>query len=131
MALALDVGDADDIHPRNKFDVGERLARWALAHDRPVRFADLPGTNLLAEPESESESRRDRADPLAALAAAAGFDDPERWWEDAVELRHHGLDAFASSEALHDLSNARHESLVRLVKPMGSIVGSSTGEVKQ
>ena len=33
-------------------------------------------------------------DPIAALAAAAGFDDPERWWEDAVEHRHHGLDAF-------------------------------------
>ena len=30
MASALDVGDADDIHPRNKFDVGERLALWAL-----------------------------------------------------------------------------------------------------
>lgn len=33
MALATDVGDADDIHPKNKFDVGERLALWALAHD--------------------------------------------------------------------------------------------------
>lgn len=30
MASALDVGDADDIHPKNKLDVGERLARWAL-----------------------------------------------------------------------------------------------------
>lgn len=30
MAVAIDVGDAADIHPRNKFDVGERLARWAL-----------------------------------------------------------------------------------------------------
>ncbi|MEV6119130.1 DUF5682 family protein, partial [Streptomyces sp. NPDC052077] len=28
-----------------------------------------------------------RADPLAALAGAAGHDDPERWWEDVVEHR--------------------------------------------
>jgi sialate O-acetylesterase len=31
MAVAIDVGDPDDIHPRNKLDVGLRLARWALA----------------------------------------------------------------------------------------------------
>jgi sialate O-acetylesterase len=31
MASAVDVGDADDIHPKNKADVGERLALWALA----------------------------------------------------------------------------------------------------
>jgi sialate O-acetylesterase len=33
MACAIDIGDAADIHPQNKFDVGERLARWALAND--------------------------------------------------------------------------------------------------
>jgi len=32
MAVAIDIGDAEDIHPRNKYDVGERLARWALAN---------------------------------------------------------------------------------------------------
>ena len=26
-------------------------------------------------------------DPLGALAAAAGYDDPERWWDDVVESR--------------------------------------------
>lgn len=33
MAVINDIGDAKDIHPRNKLDVGERLARWALADD--------------------------------------------------------------------------------------------------
>ncbi|MCC9599066.1 sialate O-acetylesterase [Stieleria sp. JC731] len=33
MAVINDVGEAKDIHPKNKHDVGERLARWALAKD--------------------------------------------------------------------------------------------------
>jgi sialate O-acetylesterase len=33
MAITNDVGEADDIHPKNKKDPGERLARWALVKD--------------------------------------------------------------------------------------------------
>jgi len=33
MAVLTDIGNIRDIHPRNKKDVGERLALWALAHD--------------------------------------------------------------------------------------------------
>ena len=33
MAVTLDIGDVDNIHPPNKQDVGKRLALWALAKD--------------------------------------------------------------------------------------------------
>ncbi len=33
MAVTNDVGEANDIHPKNKKDPGERLARWALVKD--------------------------------------------------------------------------------------------------
>ncbi|MEY3897341.1 MAG: hypothetical protein RLZZ214_2862 [Verrucomicrobiota bacterium] len=38
MAITVDIGDADHIHPKNKQDVGRRLAVWALGtgYDRKV-----------------------------------------------------------------------------------------------
>ncbi len=38
-AVIIDIGEANDIHPTNKLDVGKRLARWALAND--YGFDDL------------------------------------------------------------------------------------------
>jgi len=32
-AVTIDIGEGNDLHPRNKEDVGRRLARWALARD--------------------------------------------------------------------------------------------------
>ena len=31
LIVTTDIGDSEDIHPRNKHDVGDRLGRWALA----------------------------------------------------------------------------------------------------
>ncbi|MFC4009846.1 DUF5682 family protein [Nonomuraea purpurea] len=53
----------------------------------PVRFCDLPAAHSLADDRKEDEISDMRADPIGSLAAAAGYDDPERWWEDVVEHR--------------------------------------------
>jgi hypothetical protein len=58
----------------------------ALAAGVPVRFCDLPAAYQLAMPGIDTGRRaRPRTDPVTELAAAAGYDDPERWWEDVVE----------------------------------------------
>jgi Family of unknown function (DUF5682) len=47
------------------------------------------------------------ADPIGALAGAAGYDDPERWWEDLVEARADGSSPFAAlTEAMGELRAA-------------------------
>ncbi|HSE20434.1 MAG TPA: sialate O-acetylesterase [Pyrinomonadaceae bacterium] len=41
MAVIIDIGDTKDIHPRNKTDVGHRLALWALAntYDHKIEYS--------------------------------------------------------------------------------------------
>ncbi|MET7340222.1 DUF5682 family protein [Streptomyces sp. NPDC087866] len=76
--------------------------RWALARDVPVRFVDLPAAHSLAM-EADAEADRDDTDeeqlvpvdPIRVLAETAGYDDPERWWEDVVEHRVPGSEAAA------------------------------------
>lgn len=60
--------------------------RWAQHHDIPVSFTDLPAVHQLAVERRAANGR----DPVAVLASTAGYDDAERWWEDAVEQRHPG-----------------------------------------
>lgn len=49
MAITVDVGDAKNIHPRNKQAVGGRLARWALV-DVYQQGNKLPGGNVAMGP---------------------------------------------------------------------------------
>ncbi|MEU0919717.1 DUF5682 family protein [Streptomyces cyaneofuscatus] len=90
--------------------------RWALAHDVPVRFIDLPATHSLAlkephgdrpgeetgpaeTPELPEQEATPHVDPIRVLAETAGYDDPERWWEDVVEHRSPAADATADALA--------------------------------
>ncbi|MEV4757360.1 DUF5682 family protein [Micromonospora sp. NPDC049559] len=84
--------------------------RWATGHGVPVRFFDLPyayrveagptggagsggagldeeGPGGAGEAEGAGGAAVRPVDPIGELAAAAGYDDPERWWEDVVEHR--------------------------------------------
>jgi len=83
--------------------------RYALQHGVEVAFCDLPAAAVLSrwprqmtpgeadddrEPTPEEEPAEglqtislQQHDPLAVLAHAAGYDDPERWWDDLVESR--------------------------------------------
>lgn len=81
--------------------------RWALDAGVEVCFADLPAVHELARDEEPSDPTRPedeqpaassgvRPDPIGTLAHAAGYDDPERWWEDAIEHRSDsGMEQFA------------------------------------
>ncbi|WP_326721120.1 DUF5682 family protein [Streptomyces sp. NBC_00243] len=104
--------------------------RWALDHGVPARFIDLPATHTLVwgkdeSPSEESEEEEGsgdeagsspgeavRIDPLAVLAETAGYDDPERWWEDVVEHRGGaaGGDPFAPFAVLGEAMGALREA---------------------
>jgi hypothetical protein len=105
--------------------------RWALEHDVPARFIDLPATHTLAWGRQEDEAGAERSpdaeaaadgdtgpgpadpriDPIGVLAETAGYDDPERWWEDVVEHRGAGEgDALAPFTALEEAMSVLRET---------------------
>ncbi|GAA2895225.1 hypothetical protein Acy02nite_39540 [Actinoplanes cyaneus] len=60
---------------------------------------EVPGTADETPPGSMTDEARRPVDPIGELASAAGYDDPERWWEDVVE--HRGVPVFeAIAEAM-------------------------------
>ncbi|MFF8598557.1 DUF5682 family protein [Streptomyces sp. NPDC015232] len=132
LAHAVDDPGRAAFWPMAAFSPEWAAIRWALAHGAEVRFVDLPAAHTLAASDptwDDSEEYapgqdgpdgagaaaraapgpRPRVDPLAELARTAGHDDPERWWEDAVELRG-ATDPFAPFEALAEAMGALREA---------------------
>ncbi|WP_309110125.1 DUF5682 family protein [Saccharothrix sp.] len=101
--------------PFAEFSPEWRAMVWANTSTVPVRFFDLAAaaslsdddpTSPATDPASPDEPRRASLDPLGTLAAAAGFDDPERWWEDVVE---HHTDPADLAEAVAEAMTALRE----------------------
>ncbi|MCX5258037.1 DUF5682 family protein [Streptomyces canus] len=154
LAHAVDEPGRSAFWPLAEFSPEWVAIRWALDHDIPARFIDLPATHTLAwgrdegeegpagrpdgpageMPEaSRSEAPSDahgtgpsgedavdeepavhvavRVDPLGVLAEAAGYDDPERWWEDVVEHRGTGQgDVFEPFTVLEEAMGVLRET---------------------
>ncbi|MER6538804.1 DUF5682 family protein [Streptomyces sp900105755] len=122
LAHAVDEPGRSAFWPLADFSPEWVALRWALEHAVPARFIDLPATHTLAwqrpedpcEPDAGSGGGQQqiRVDPLAALAGAAGYDDPERWWEDVVEHRGGAgeRDAFAPFAAVAEAMAALRET---------------------
>ena len=108
------------MYPFAAFSPEWQAIRFALARERAVRFIDLPQAHRLQPPAEPGEPadadasgddqiETPRQDPLAPLAAAAGFSDTERWWDRMVESRRGtDLDVF---QAVHEMMCAVREQL--------------------
>ena len=83
--------------------------------------------------ETQQPATPYRPDAVAELARAAGYDDPERWWEDAIEHRRDStLDRFAAlaeamtavrEQAGADPENDRREAAMRRAVRAGEKAG--------
>jgi sialate O-acetylesterase len=69
MATAIDVGNADDIHPRNKRTVGQRLAALAL-HELGLRAAPAGGPRLVGHQARGTQFELRFADTAGGLRTA-------------------------------------------------------------
>ncbi len=91
--------------------------RWAARHEVPVAFMDLPAAVLLAAGRAAAEEPSTvRTDPIAVLAKAAAYDDPERWWEDVIEARRGGDPFDAVTEAMSAVRADRPETDERTLR---------------
>ncbi|MFE6287513.1 DUF5682 family protein [Streptomyces sp. NPDC057877] len=140
LAHAVDEPGRSAFWPLAEFSPEWVAIRWALEHGVPARFIDLPAAHSLAwgrgdmpdapdapdapeertggdagdadEADAQDAGGADvRVDPLAVLAETAGYDDPERWWEDVVEHRGLGAgDAYAPFTVLEEAMGALREA---------------------
>ena len=75
MAVTMDIGELNDIHPKNKQDVGKRLALWALAK---VYGQDL----VYSGPIYKSMAVEGQRSACSSITSAADWLLPtaSRWW---------------------------------------------------
>jgi Family of unknown function (DUF5682) len=146
LAYAPDAPRMSSFWPYAVFSPEWQAMTWARRHEVPVRFCDLPASAVLALREADAASHEDdegegdegeeepgvppgveerllSLDPIGEMAAAAGYDDPERWWDDLVESRMDGRSPFAAlAEAMAELRDAEQ----RIAAEHGARAGTAT-----
>jgi len=106
MAVIIDIGEANDIHPRNKQDVGWRLAQWALhqtygkkdlvpcgplykshqVEDGAIRITfDHVGSGLMVGKKEGLEPTKEIKDGKLGRFAIAGADRQWHWAEATID----------------------------------------------
>ncbi|HUN37780.1 MAG TPA: DUF5682 family protein [Trebonia sp.] len=71
-------------------------------------------------------------DPIGEMAAAAGYDDPERWWDDLVESRMDGGSPFAAlAEAMAELRDVEEQVAQRHSTDTGTAIRSGTSTLRE
>ena len=102
--------------PEGEVETEEPLDDTSGSED-PSDSGGSEGTDSPADSGSEGAdvAARDaaqpvRTDPIAELARLAGYEDPEAWWEDVVELRMEGDPFDALTEAIGLLREASPET---------------------
>ena len=98
--------------PFAEFSPEWQAIRWALRRGVPVRAIDLSlAVTLAGSADADADASGPTIDPIRTMAALAGDDDPERWWDDVVEHRGEGLPAFAAvAEAMTALRSGTASS---------------------
>lgn len=81
------------------------------------------------EVAAAAEQQADRSDPIAQLARAAGYDDPERWWDDVIEGRRHAGQSGADDENAHpDDPMAVFDAVTEAMQALRAHRGSAADE---
>jgi hypothetical protein len=71
-------------YPFAEFSPEWQAILFAIRRNIPARFMDLPMSHTFVLQEDGAPAFK-REDPFSAIAALAGYTDPERWWESMVE----------------------------------------------
>lgn len=113
-------------YPFAEFSPEWQTMRYAMQHNVPLRFFDLPLTYSMAlninapkeekeeeekeekEEETKEQDRKNNGDPFDWLAQAAGYADGETWWESTVENRKDNANIF---QAVQEAVTALREEL--------------------
>ena len=105
MATINDVGEANDIHPKNKKDPGERLALWALANDygRDIVYSgplyqsfEVDKNAVIVKFDHAGDGLKSRdGEPLARFEIAG---EDRRWHWAEAQIRGKDIVAVSSSD---------------------------------